>query len=118
MPYLASALFAPTVTAQPDCATIAVDRTWHVHADPALVDALEVAELGRLFVHLIGHLLRDHADRASVLRVEQDNERERWNRAGDAEINDDLEDVGCVPGVAPDRPVDLDCENGQLAETY
>jgi predicted metal-dependent peptidase len=118
MPYLASALFASGVVAEPGCGTIAVDTTWHVHADPSLVDQLDVAELGRLFIHLVGHLLRDHADRASVLGVEEGGQRARWNRASDAEINDDLADVDCVPRSAPDRPVDLRCENGRLAEAY
>ena len=34
MPYLASALFACTVRADPGLGTIGVDRAWQVHADP------------------------------------------------------------------------------------
>jgi predicted metal-dependent peptidase len=118
LPYLASALFAMKIVAEAECGTIAVDRTWNLHADPAVVDALEVEELGKLFVHLSGHLLREHATRAGLAVADDDGSRAAWNRAADAEINDDLIQDGFVPTVAPDLPATLDCEDGQLAEVY
>jgi predicted metal-dependent peptidase len=118
MPYLASAIFACTVRADPDSGTIAVDRSWQIHADPAVVDRLEVEQFGRLLVHLSGHLIRDHAARAEQLGVPGNNSRARWNRCADAEINDDLEADECVPEGAPDLPSDLGCEPGELAEHY
>lgn len=118
MPYLASALFASDVIAEAGSGSIGVDRRWQVHADPAVVDALEVEELGRLLVHLSGHLIRDHAGRAERLGVVQDAARSRWNRAADAEINDDLLADDCVPASAPDLPSALGCEAGDLAERY
>jgi predicted metal-dependent peptidase len=118
MPYLASALFACAVRAAPGSGTIAVDRSWQVHADPATVDGLDVEQLGRLLVHLTGHLIRDHAGRAQRLGVAEDSARARWNRATDAEINDDLAADGCVPDVAPDLPRALGCRTGGLAESY
>jgi predicted metal-dependent peptidase len=118
MPYLASALFASRVMAEPECGTIAVDRTWNVHADPAVVESLEVEELGKLFVHLSGHLLREHATRAGLTVGDDDGSKAAWNRAADAEINDDLCQDGFVPTVAPDLPATLGCEDGQLAERY
>ena len=42
----------------------------------------------------------------------------RWNRCSDAEINDDLAVSDCVPQVAPDLPQNLECDEGELAETY
>lgn len=116
LPYLASALFASRVIANPDCRTIAVDRSWHIHADPSAVESLGVEELGKLFIHLAGHLLRDHAERA--LRSDADSDASTWNRAADAEINDDLARDGFVPKVAPDLPADLGSNDGQLVETY
>src|SRR4051794_36888596 len=89
-PYLASALFASPVLVNPDCNTIAVDRAWNLHANPTLLGRFEAADLGALFLHLSTHLLRDHAQRAQRLGVEEDNQREWWNRCADAEINDDL----------------------------
>jgi predicted metal-dependent peptidase len=118
LPYLASALFASNVVSQPGCRTIAVDRAWHIHADPSVVESLSVEDLGKLLVHLAGHLLRDHAERATVLNVEAEEQRGTWNRASDAEINDDLARDGFVPRVAPDLPADLECEDGLLAEVY
>jgi predicted metal-dependent peptidase len=117
-PYLASALFATTVVLDDDCPTIAVDRGWIIHAAPAWIDRLPVTDLGALLLHLTTHVVRDHADRARRLGVEQDNQRGWWNRAGDAEINDDLEAAGLRPSVAPDLPGDLGARPGELAERY
>ena len=118
MPYLASGIFACTILADRESGTIAIDRSWQMHADPAVVEQLDVEQLGRLIIHLTAHLLRDHAGRAQRLRVAEDNARARWNRCTDAEINDDLLAEDLVPKVAPDLPPDLGCDPGQLAETY
>jgi predicted metal-dependent peptidase len=115
MPYLAGALFACQLRAVPGSGTVAVDRRWRVLADPVVVDELGVEQLGRLLVHLCGHLIRDHAGRADRLGV---GDRARWNRATDAELNDDLLVSDCVPAVAGDQPADLGCEPGGLAEAY
>jgi predicted metal-dependent peptidase len=117
-PYLASAIFASSVRIDPDAGTIAIDRSWQIRADPALLDTLSVPELGRLLIHLCAHLIRDHATRARTRGVQDDNRRAHWNRAADAEINDDLVTDGLAPASAPDRPVDLGCEDGKLAEHY
>jgi predicted metal-dependent peptidase len=118
MPYLASAIFACEALPDPDSGTIAVDMGWRLHADPEVVASTEVEELGRLIIHLTGHLIRDHAGRAQRLGVQADNQRGHWNRAGDAELNDDLQVNHCLPALAPDLPADLDCEDGKLAEHY
>jgi len=118
MPYLASALFAMTIKSEPECHTIAVDTTWHLNADPQQVDHLSVEDLGKLLIHLCGHLLRDHAKRAGQAKVEETESRERWNRATDAELNDDLVDDDVIPTVAPTLPSDLGCTDGRLAEHY
>jgi hypothetical protein len=118
MPYLASALFACGARADPHSGTIGVDGAWQLHADPDVVEALSVDELGRLLLHLSGHLIRDHAGRAQRLGVAEDNARARWNRSADAEINDDLMADGCRPDTAPDLPSTLGCKEGGLAEAY
>jgi predicted metal-dependent peptidase len=118
MPYLASGIFASSVSADPGCETIAIDRSWQVRADPAVVERLTVEQLGRLLVHLCGHLIRDHAGRAQQLGVAEENQRGRWNRCADAEINDDLLVDELVPKVAPDLPAALGCDAGELAERY
>jgi len=118
MPYLASAIFACEVVGAPDSRTIAVDTNWRLHVDPEVAARMEVEQLGRLIVHLTGHLVRDHAGRAQGLGVQADEQRGRWNRAADAELNDDLAAHDCVPDAAGDLPADLGCEDGQLAEHY
>jgi predicted metal-dependent peptidase len=118
VPYLASAIFASTIVTEPDSDTIAIDRSWQVHADPTVVEQLTVDQLGRLLVHLSGHAIRDHASRAQELGVAEVNQRARWNRCADAEINDDMLVDDLVPAVAPDLPRNLKCERGDLAESY
>ncbi|WP_045876037.1 VWA-like domain-containing protein [Pseudofrankia sp. DC12] len=117
-PYLARALFACSVVAAPASGTIAVDRNWRLCVDPDLLAGFDPTELGRLFLHLTGHLIRDHAARAEANGVTEDEGRARWNRSADAEINDDLEVDGCRPRAAPDLPGDLDAPAGQLTEAY
>ena len=113
LPYLASALFASEVRPAPSSGTIGINRAWRIDADPDVLDALSVEQLGRLLIHLVGHVVRDHAARAERIGV---TDRARWNRAADAELNDDLD--GCVPAVAPDLPGDLGCDPGRFAEHY
>jgi predicted metal-dependent peptidase len=118
MPYLASAIFASTIVVERDSGSITIDRSWQVHADPTVVEHLTVEQLGRLLVHLSGHAIRDHASRAQQVGVAENNQRARWNRCADAEINDDLLADNLVPDVAPDLPSNLKCKPGGLAERY
>lgn len=117
-PYLASAIFASSIRIDPGGGTIAMDRSWQIRADPEVLDSLSVPELGRLLIHLCAHLIRDHATRARALGVAEDKRRAQWNRAADAEINDDLAGDDLVPDCAGDLPADLGCEDGALAEHY
>jgi predicted metal-dependent peptidase len=118
VPYLASALFASVVLPAPGADTIAIDRHWQIHADPEWVDRLAVDELGRLLVHLAGHLLRDHAGRAGRAGITARNPAARWNRCADAEINDDLASEDLVPATADTLPEMLGCTDGGLVEDY
>jgi len=118
-PYLASALFAANVHPAEGSGTIAIDRAWQVHADPHVLDSLAVDDVGRLLVHLVSHLLRDHASRAERAGVDgADGDPPAWNQASDAEINDDLAPSGMVPPCAADMPAGLGVEDGRLAEQY
>jgi predicted metal-dependent peptidase len=117
MPYLASALFACTIRSAPGSATIGVDRSWRVHADPDVVQHLPIPDFGRLLLHLVSHLLRDHPDRADALRF-PDQRQPWWQKCADAEVNDDLEVVGYLPPVADTLPSSLGLQDGQLAEAY
>jgi predicted metal-dependent peptidase len=118
LPYLASALFATSVHEAPGIGTIAIDKSWRIHADGDLIGQLEPEEIGKIFVHLIGHLLREHADRGADLDLSADEARKQWNLATDAEINDDLAIANLVPAAIGTVPSDLGCADQQLAEHY
>jgi predicted metal-dependent peptidase len=118
-PYLASALFAAQVHPVEGSGTIAVDQGWQVHADPEVLDAMAVDDLGRLLAHLVSHVLRDHGARAERAGVGgTDGDPSAWNRAGDAEVNDDLAPNRMVPPCAAEMPAGLGAEDGRLAEQY
>ena len=94
-----------------------MDRDWRLHADPRVLAAFDAPQLGRLLLHLTGHLLREHADRA--VRHGADQEQSSWwSTCSDAEINDDLSAAGLLPTVAATVPGDLGFEDGRLAEAY
>ncbi len=115
MPYLATALFAADLDPAPGTGTVGVDRRWRVRADPETFARLSTDELGRLLVHLVSHLVRDHAARAEVSAPDA---ADRWNRAADAEVNDDLQPLALVPAAAPDLPGRFGLEPGHVAEEY
>lgn len=118
-PYLSAALFAAPVLPAAGSGTIAVNRGWRVHADPEVLAAMAVDDLGRLLVHLVSHVLRDHGTRAGRAGVGgDDGDPSAWSRAADAEVNDDLAPNGMVPPCAAEMPAGLGAENGRLAEQY
>ncbi|MDQ6750057.1 MAG: VWA-like domain-containing protein [Actinomycetota bacterium] len=116
-PYLASALFASSVVASPGLGSIAVDRSWRLYMDPALVDDWSSEEIGSVLVHHVGHLLRDHGARAQRLGIDEASEGD-WVAAADAEINDDLVDSGVRFPMEPIVPSAFDCAPGKFAEDY
>jgi len=116
-PYLAAALFASPVVVSPGIGTVATDESWRLYVDPIVVSRWSTAELGSMLVHHVGHLLRDHGQRARAVGVGPDRSS-AWVDAADAEINDDFEGTDIrVPG-EPVMPHDLGCEKGKLAEEY
>lgn len=129
-PYLASAILAlePIVIEQDglgyDLRALPTDPAWHVYLDPAVVDETPVPELGFWLLHQVTHLLRRHAKRypgEAVARTPlggRSPDQRRWNVAGDAEIDDDLNvDDLTVPerAIMPDR---LLLPNSWIAEQY
>jgi predicted metal-dependent peptidase len=116
-PYLASAVLASPVIAAPGLGTVAVDERWRLHADPAVIDRWAPQELGTVLIHHVGHLLREHAERATAAGVDAAT-AERWVRAADAEINDDLVVAGLLPPGADGLPSSFGAEDGRLAEEY
>lgn len=116
-PYLASAVFATPTLPAPDVGRLVIDRWWRIHADPEVVTAATVEQLGGELLHLTSHVLRDHASRADELHFTEADELHHWVDAADAEIGDDFSTD--LPRVSePVRADDLDCVDGRLAEEY
>ena len=116
-PYLASALFATDVIAQPGIGGAAVDERWRLYVDPAVAAGWSVEQMGALIVHHVGHLLREHAERARSLGISEET-AEKWTKACDAELNDDLADAGITPPGHVVLPEHLGGPRGRMAEEY
>jgi predicted metal-dependent peptidase len=119
MPYFMHALCAVTPLAEPELGTFAVDGRWRLYMDPELLTgegAWPPALAGAVLLHEIGHLLREHAERASALP--QPFSPTAWNVAGDAEINDDLLAAGLALPEGAITPESLGCPPNLAAEDY
>ncbi|MGI9599110.1 MAG: vWA domain-containing protein [Acidimicrobiales bacterium] len=116
-PYLASAIFAAPTLPAPGVGRLVIDRWWRIHADPDVVAASTVDQIGGELLHLTSHALRDHAARADELRFSEAAELHHWVDSADAEIADDFptELDRISPAVRAD---DLVCRDGRLAEEY
>ena len=86
-PYFARAIFRLVPVAAEGLGTFAVDRHWRLYLDPATMDQWGPRLSGGVLSHEVGHVLRDHADRADALG---NPDRDLWNLAGDAAINEHL----------------------------
>src|SRR5690348_6768679 len=115
-PYLAVALFAAPVLLKPDSGTVGADESWRIYIDPALVDGWTVPQLGSVFVHLSGHLLREHAERARARGLAAEH-IQNWLDAVDAEIDDDFLAYVDLP-TPPVLGEHLGLARGRLAEEY
>lgn len=66
-PYLAGALWSMTVVPSSQVFTMAVDRYWRCYVSPSFVALCDVGELAAVWLHEVGHLLRDHHARGGQL---------------------------------------------------
>jgi predicted metal-dependent peptidase len=138
-PYLASALLAldPVVVdvgdrgAAVDLRAFPADRSWHVYIDPQVLEGTSVGELGFWLLHQVSHLLREHAARYPGAPVgaagaesqggplgRRSADQRRWNVAGDAEINDDLNTEKLELPAGATHPRALSLPEGLTAEQY
>jgi predicted metal-dependent peptidase len=135
-PYLATALLAlQGVAIERDANDRAIDlrafpadRNWHLYVDPEVLSDTPVGELGFWLLHQVSHLLREHGARypgaplpaaaAAQPLGARTQDQNRWNVAGDAEINDDLHTTQLQ---LPDRAIHpklLGLPEGWTAEQY
>jgi len=114
-PYYATAIFRMVPIATRLVPTLGVDKWWRLYYNPDLVATLDVKELASVLIHEVEHLLRDHAGRCE----RHGWDHERFNFAGDCEINDDL--VKDKAAMLPEwvvTPAKYNLKDGLLAEEY
>ena len=116
-PFLAEALYAMSPVETPGTGTFGVDQSWRLFVDPAAVERWSVTEVAGVLLHEVGHLIRDHAGRASVVGVTEADHVE-WNLAADAEINEDLLRDGVTLPESHVTPKRLGLPPGKVAEFY
>lgn len=117
--YYAPALYAMKPLAAEGLATWAVDKAWRLYIDPNNLPGgtkgWSVADCAEVLEHEINHLLRTHAERFEMLGI--NGNHERWNIAGDLEINDDMPAGGFVQGYGV-TPAGQGLPDGKTAEWY
>lgn len=123
-PYFAQAILAmqphevPNGTYSPT-GTFAITARGVLLYEPAALERWSAQEAGAVLIHEVSHWLRDHAGRAAALSISAPEDRDRWNLACDAEINDDLIDMQLpLPDGGGIQPKTLGCPNGRTAEEY
>src|SRR5262245_29541184 len=113
--YFAPALFNLVPVETDLIGSMAVDAHWRLYYNAAWLAAHSVEENATLLIHEVSHLLRDHEARKKAAGI---TDHQRWNTAGDCEINDDLHAEGLpLPGDPP-LPGAFGLQSGQSAEAY
>jgi len=97
---------------------MAVDKHWRLYYNTAKLADWSALQVGSVLYHEAHHLLRNHPERAEAMHVSLADAM-TWNKAADAEINDDLKSENGVelPGnyILPEN---IGQDDGGLAETY
>jgi predicted metal-dependent peptidase len=113
--YFAPALFNLIPVETTLIGSMAVDSHWRLYYNDAWLASHTVEENATLLIHEVGHLLRNHEGRKKDAGI---RDHQRWNTAGDCEINDDLQAEGLpLPGDPP-LPGKYGMQTGNTAEIY
>lgn len=83
-PFFASILLKRKMIEDLTIPTAGVDQRGQIYYNPEFVESLSVDQLVFLLCHEVGHVIGQHASRVGS------RDRQRWNIAGDAWINDML----------------------------
>lgn len=114
LPYFSSALFAMPVIETKEVELMAADKNWRLYYHPENIQEESSSELAGRMVHLLMHLLRDHAGRCKRSEMNP----EKFALAADLEINDDLRTDRIVMPEESVFPEDFDFDTGDVAEAY
>ena len=120
-PYYSKALFSCPVIPAAAPARISIDERWRIYASSEFLESLTVEQAASELIHVLNHVLRDHARRARSTGVDA-VAAAAWNAAADCEINDDLLEDDLLDDDPPDGswlfPEDLDLADYCTAEHY
>lgn len=121
-PHLTYAIMSMVPVETPGLGTCCVDQHWRLYWDPDFLAKYEPDVAATIMAHEVAHLVLKHSKRSprSCANVPQD--RERWNIAADAAINDLLRTDGqSVWGELEGKivfPEKINMERGLSAEAY
>lgn len=108
-PFFASILLKRKLTPTKDVPTLAVDARGNIYYNEKFVESLTVPQLVWGLCHEIGHVVGQHALR------KKHRDHQKWNYAGDAWINDMLDD--CNVGQRIPNTVDIKGSKDKTSET-
>lgn len=98
-PFFASILYKRQLVERKDIPTLAVSNRGTIYYNPEFVETLTVPQLVWGLCHEVGHVICQHAIRQG------DRDHKKWNYAGDAWINDTLDN--CNVGQRIPNTVDM-----------
>ena len=91
-PYMSTLIFSLRIVESPDLPTLAVDAGWRMYYNPAFVLEQIPEVLATMVLHEALHCVSKHSTRFQSLGRE-DSSHDTWNLAGDANINQMLDDA-------------------------
>ena len=108
-PFFASILLKKQLTADNSLPTLAVDARGNIYYNEKFIEGLPVPQVVWGLCHEIGHVIGQHAVRRKTRNPK------KWNYAGDAWINDMLDDAGV--GERIPNTVDMKGSKDKTTET-
>jgi len=91
-PYMSTLIFSLRIVEAPDLPTLAVDAGWRMYYNPAFVLEQIPEVLATMVLHEALHCVSKHSTRFQSLGRE-DSSHVTWNLAGDANINEILDEA-------------------------
>lgn len=92
-PYFSTALLSLETREIEGFGTFAVDKRWIIYYDPIKCLEWSISEIATVWLHEIGHVIRNHPDRFKATG-DPNHYGPEFNAAADAAINSDLREMG------------------------
>ncbi len=108
-PFFSSILLKKSLTPDDSIPTLCVNARGHIRYNPEFIESLTVPQIVWALCHEVGHVIGQHATRRGS------RDPKKWNYAGDAWINDMLND--CKVGEPIPHTVDMPGSKDKTTET-